>query len=241
MFEGTVLELWRFPVKSMRGERVDALRIDRRGAGGDRTHAVWQHDKQLTAREAPRLLAWAARYDVPGADLHPAAPPVARLTDPTGHELSWEDPSLTRRLSEDLGRPIDLRRDKRGQQDLADSLLVTTDASLRALEQELPDGEEMLRRFRPNLHLSLDAPAWADLGWEGATMEFSGGVVLRLLHPCERCVIPTCHPDTQKKWPQLLRHLARAHGTQFGINARAEVAGAIRQGERVKVAPATGP
>jgi uncharacterized protein YcbX len=42
---GTVAGLWRWPVKSMAGERVNALRLDGRGAGGDRTHAVTYENK----------------------------------------------------------------------------------------------------------------------------------------------------------------------------------------------------
>ena len=61
MPEGRVLELWRWPVKSMAGEEVRSFRLDERGVGGDRTHAVIHHHKgewkPLTAREAPRLLA----------------------------------------------------------------------------------------------------------------------------------------------------------------------------------------
>ena len=216
MASGTVTQLWRYPVKSMRGEQVDALRVDRRGAGGDRTYAVWRDGKQVTAREAPRLLAWAATYD--GADVHPADPPEARITPPAADEPL----------------PGELRRDVRGQQDLGDSLLVTTEASLQALAAELADPLD-LRRFRTNLHLELDAGPWAELGWEGGRIELEGGVVLELLHPCERCVIPTRHPDSQVKWPGLLRHLARAHATIFGINARVAVPGRVRAGERASV------
>jgi uncharacterized protein YcbX len=217
LFSGTVEELWRYPVKSMRGERVDALRMDGRGAGGDRTYAVWKGDRQLTARETPRLLTFAATYD--GADVDPAEPPEARITSPDGLRVA------------DIG---ELRRDVRGQQDLADSLLLTTDASLRALAGELPEPID-LRRFRTNLHLALDAEPWAELGWEGGRVAFEGGVVLSLLHPCERCVIPTRNPETGAKWPGLLRHLAREHGTQFGINARVQVPGQVVAGERVSV------
>ena len=212
---GTVTELWRYPVKSMRGERVDALRVDRRGAGGDRTYAVWRDGRRLTARETPRLLAWRATYD--GADVDPAEPPAARLDGPPGEDL-----------------PGELVRDPRGQQDLPDSLLVTTEATRRALEGEL--GEPLdLRRFRTNLHLDLDAEPWAEHGWEGRRIELGDGVVLRLLHPCERCVIPSRHPETAAKWPGLIRHLARTHRNLFGINARVEVPGRIAAGQRVSV------
>jgi uncharacterized protein YcbX len=191
---------------------VESLRVDARGAGGDRTYAVWRDGRQLTARETPRLLAFSATYA--GADVDPAEPPAAVITP--------EEPL-----------PGELVRDVAGQQDLADSLLITTEASLQALRSEL--GPVDLRRFRTNLHLELDAPAWADLDWEGGRVEFEGGVTLDLLHPCERCVIPTRDPDTQARWAGLLKHLHREHRTSFGINARVTVPGRLRAGERVSV------
>src|SRR5215210_7131415 len=63
---GTVSRLWRWPVKSMAGEELRALSLGPRGVGGDRSHAVLHEHKgawrPLTAREAPRLLAWRAAY-----------------------------------------------------------------------------------------------------------------------------------------------------------------------------------
>jgi uncharacterized protein len=233
--QGTVAALWRWPVKSMAGERVNAMRVDGRGAGGDRSHAVMHEHKgtlkPLTAREAPRLLAWSAAYPFNlDAGLQPAHPPFAVVTAPDGHGYRWGDPRLRTALEADLGRPVQLRRDIDGIQDLPRTLLLTTEASLRGLGEEL-GGPVDLRRFRPNVHLDVDAPAWAELGWEGAELTFSGGVRLRLLHPCERCAIPTRHPDTQVKWPGLLRHLHAAHDQYFGINARVVTAGRIAAGE----------
>ena len=60
--------------------------------------------------------------------------------------------------------------------------------------------------------------------------------VADLLHPCERCAIPTRDPATQRKWPLLLRHLAREHDTLFGINARVTTPGRIADGEAVRLA-----
>ena len=239
MTAGKVDQLWRWPVKSMAGERVQGLRVDGRGAGGDRTHAVLHEHKgeikPLTAREAPRLLAWRARYPF-NADgsLDPARPPYATVTGPDGRSFRWDDPRLRHALSADLGRPVKLRRDLAGMQDLGRSLLVTTDATLQALGEEL-GGPIDLRRFRPNLHLELDAPAWAELDWEGRELVCAGGVRLRLLHPCVRCAIPTRDPDTQVKWPQLLKHLNVAHEQCFGINARVLTDGRIGAGERVEL------
>ena len=200
MHEGRVSEVWRWPVKSMAGERVESTRVDARGAGGDRTHAVLHEHKgewkPLTAREAPRLLAWCASYPFArDAGLRPDAPPYANVTAPGGeHSYMWDDPRLRTALAGDLDRPVRLHRDVAGIQDLERSLLLTTEATRAALTAEL--GTELdLRRFRPNLHLELDAPAWAEHAWDGRTVRFEGGVVLRLLHPCVRCAIPTRDPD----------------------------------------------
>jgi MOSC domain-containing protein len=241
---GTVAQLWRWPVKSMAGERVQALRVDGRGAGGDRSHAVlFEHKgalKPLTARESPGLLAWKARYpfNVDGG-IDPKSPPRAIVTAPDGRTFVWGDPRLRHALTADLERPVELRRDIHGIQDLPRSLLITTEATLQALGDEL-HGPIDLRRFRPNLHLDLDADAWAELAWEGGELSFAGGVRLRLLHPCERCAIPTRDPDTQVKWPQLLRHLHDAHEQNFGINARVLTGGRVAAGEAVDVIPASG-
>ena len=219
----TIEQLWRYPVKSMAGERVPALKVDWRGAAGDRTHALQGERGLLTARQAPGLLGWSASY----GDAHPdpEAPPEPHLTGPDGAAYPWGAPAV----AADLGREVAFTRALDGQQDLERSLLITTEASHRALEAELGTPIDP-RRWRTNLHLVADLPAWAELELEGAVLELEGGVVLRLLHPCERCVIPTRDPETQAKWPDLLKHLNRHHATQFGINARVEVPGEIREG-----------
>ncbi len=237
---GSVTELWRYPVKSMAGERVRSLRVDWRGAGGDRTHAVlYEHKgatKRLTAREAPAMLAWSAAYPfAPDAGLDPADPPLAMVTAPDGSRLSWQDPRLRRRLSDAVGREVDLRRDVEGQQDVGRTLLVTTEATRLALEAEL-DRPLDLRRFRPNVHLETDAPAWAEHLWEGRSMRFEGGAVLQLVQVCERCAIPNRDPDTQDKWPELLRHVTAQHQQLFGIYARVVIAGRLAAGQAVEVA-----
>jgi uncharacterized protein len=234
---GNVAGLWRWPVKSMAGQRVDALRVDGRGAGGDRTHAVLHEHKgsrkPLTAREAPRLLAWRAAYDVDGA-LDPERPPLTTVTAPDGRRYRWDDPGLPDALATDLGRPVWLQRDVAGIQDLPNTLLITSHATLDALGSEL-GGAIDLRRFRTNVHLDLEVPGWAELGWEGRELAFAGGVRLRLLHPCERCAIPTRDPDTQVKWPELLKHLTAAHDMYFGINARVLAGGRVAAGEKVEL------
>ena len=236
-----MLELWRWPVKSMAGEEVRSFRLDERGVGGDRTHAVIHHHKgewkPLTAREAPRLLAWHAAYPfAPDAGLRPDDPPHAQVTGPDGRSWRWGDPRLRNALAEDLGRDVQLRRDLGGIQDLERSVLVTTEATRAALAEELATPLD-LRRFRTNVHLELDAEPWAEHGWEGGTLRLEGGVALRLLHPCVRCAIPTRDPVTTAKWPELLRHLDARHETLFGINARVLHSGRLGVGEAATTEP----
>jgi uncharacterized protein YcbX len=236
---GTVVSLHRWPVKSMAGEPADALRIDSRGAGGDRAQALFdvfgRERRRLTVRQLPRMLSWSAAYpQAPGAELDPDDPPLPVLTAPDGRTFAWDDPNLARALSEDLGRDVTLQRDLALMPDLPDSLLVTVEASRAGLEAELGRPVD-LRRFRPNLHLRLDAPAFAEEDWTGRRIRV-GDAELELLQPCERCAIPTRDPDTREKWPELLRHLARAHDTLFGINARALRPATVRVGDAVAVA-----
>jgi MOSC domain-containing protein len=235
MATGTVFALFRWPVKSLGGEPVDALRVDRRGAAGDRAHAVLDTFKgaprRLTAREMPRMLAWRAHYGQ--ADVEPADVPLPMLAAPGGESLRWDDPQLTDALGADFGRAVTLRRDLDLMQDVEDSLLVTSQATLQAVGAAL-DGGLDVRRFRPNLHLALDAPAFAEERWAGRALRV-GEVELELLDPCERCAIPTRDPDTQVKDPRILKWLTRERDGLFGIHARAHAPGRIAVGDSVEV------
>jgi uncharacterized protein YcbX len=239
VIQGALGGLARWPVKSMAGERLRAARLDGRGVGGDRTHALLdardgRGDRLLTASRAPRLLAWAAAYpDTPDDALDPAAPPPPSLRAPDGTVWGWDEPGLAGAIAADVGVPVGLRRDPAGQQDLERSVLVTTEASRLALEAALGRPVD-LRRFRTNLHLDLDAPAFAEERWRGGRLQV-GQVTLALLHPCARCVVPTRGPDGQGRWPELLRHLHRARAGLFGINARVLVPGRVALGDRATV------
>lgn len=235
---GRVLELRRWPVKSLAGERISASRLDGRGFAGDRTDALFElrpDVRRLTARQAPRMLLWSAAYaSLPDDGVAVEAPPPATVTAPDGRRFCSEDPALAAALSDDLGRRVEVRRDLQGQQDLPRSVLITFEASRRALEGLLGRGIDV-RRFRPNVHLELEGLApFAEERLTGARARI-GEVELELLHPCERCVIPTRHPDSSEKWPELLRFLARERAALFGLNARALGPGRVALGDPVEI------
>jgi uncharacterized protein YcbX len=232
---GTVAELHRWPVKSMAGQAVDALVLDERGAAGDRAHALFDEHKgaprRLTARQAPRLLLWHAAYD---GEITPDEVPKPTLTAPDGRAFDWDDAELPEALADDLGRPLTLKRDLGLMQDLGHTLLVTAESTLRAIEQSMGEALD-LRRFRTNVHVVLDdADAYAEEEWEGRELTI-GEATFRLLHPCERCVIPTRDPDTAEKWGELLRWLTRERRGLFGMNARPLHPARIALGDPVSV------
>ena len=107
----TVAELWRYPVKSMQGERVDAAEVTESGFAGDRTYAVIDPATgKVGSAKHPRvwgaLLQCAARYasaPIPGAPL-----PSVVITLPDGSETASDDPAVDERLSAVFGRPVQL-------------------------------------------------------------------------------------------------------------------------------------
>jgi uncharacterized protein YcbX len=237
---GTVASLHRWPVKSLAGEDAEALRLDPRGIAGDRAHALYDvhrgEPRRLTVRQAPGMLRWRASYDGhAGAALDATTIPLPRITAPDGtRTYRWDDPALPAALSDDLGRAVTLRRDLALMQDLGDSLLVTTQATLEAVGAALRRPLD-LRRFRTNIHLALDAEPYAEEAWEGRRLRV-GDAELELLHPCVRCVIPTRDPDSTTKDPNILRWLSRERGGLFGINARMRGSGRIAVGDAVELA-----
>jgi uncharacterized protein YcbX len=235
---GTVTSLHRWPVKSLGGEPASALRLDPRGVAGDRAHALFDTFKaaprRLTIRQAAAMLRWTASYaDHPGDAVDPGDVPLPRVVAPDGAAFAWDDPRLPPALSADLGREVTLRRHLGLMQDLGNTVLVTTQATLTAVAADL--GRPMdLRRFRTNIHLELDAAPYAEERWQGRRLRV-GDAELQLLHPCVRCVIPTRDPDTTAKDPGLLRWLTREHGGLFGINARVRGSSRIAVGDPVEL------
>ena len=108
---GRVAELWRYPVKSTGGGRVDHVDVVGRGVRDDRLWAVRDvaADVTATARRLPALLGCTARYDgEPDAAVGPGAPWPVVLTLPDGSEVRSGDRAVDDRLAEVAGRPVRL-------------------------------------------------------------------------------------------------------------------------------------
>lgn len=114
---GCIQSLWRYPVRSMRGEEVCSLEVTPRGVVGDRCYCVVDlgaaRAAEASASFVPRrwsgLLRGAAAFEEPPrAD---AAPPPVTIDFESGSKRSSEDPEIADWLTEQLGRPVALWRD----------------------------------------------------------------------------------------------------------------------------------
>lgn len=104
-----VLELWRYPVKSMAGERVESTSIDERGLHGDRLWAVRdvQRDEITSAKRQPKLLACSARFvEEPATSVGPDSIPQVTITFPDDSTVRSDAPDVNERLSSFLGKPV---------------------------------------------------------------------------------------------------------------------------------------
>ncbi len=109
MIVGHVREIWRYPVKSMAGERLPRSQVGLRGLWGDRGWAVRNETtgEIHNAKRFPILMQCTATYRVPPGD---EDVPDAEITFPDGTVIGTDSPTLAGRLSELMGRRVSLRR-----------------------------------------------------------------------------------------------------------------------------------
>jgi uncharacterized protein YcbX len=147
MVVGRIRELWRYPVKSMGGERHDRLPLGPRGIPGDRGWAVRDEcaGEIRGAKKLPALLACSARYVVePAAD---SIPPV-EIRFPDGSTVRTDAPDAAARLSSLVDRPVTLwplqpatalDHYRRAAPDQPDMLAELRDVFGRLESEPLPD------------------------------------------------------------------------------------------------------
>lgn len=108
---GRITAIWRYPVKSMAGERVTTAHLGALGLHADRTWAVRDVELNITtgAKRLPALLWCTARYaQAPGPDVGPGNAPEVIIGFPDGRETSSSDPGVHRMLSDYLDRDVQL-------------------------------------------------------------------------------------------------------------------------------------
>jgi uncharacterized protein YcbX len=231
---GTVAELWRFPVKSMMGERRDALDLRWGGLHGDRQYAFLRAANRsrfpwLTGREVPALLLHRPAYRDPDDPRHAAV----EVTLPDGRRLPLDAPELRDALEAAAGEPVSLMQLGRGAFD-AMPVSLATQAGLARIEAE-HGGAIDRRRFRLNLLIDSTEP---EASWQGATLAFGddpAGPALAIAEGVPRCAMVTLDPDSAARDASVLRTVAQRCGNIAGIYASAARTGWIRVGDAVRV------
>ena len=105
---GTVKELFRYPVKSMLGERLSEVAIGAQGVSGDRAYALREtNGRVVTAKKWATMFEFCARYEAPPT---PGALGPLRITLPDGRTIEAQAPDASAVLSAVLGRTVVLER-----------------------------------------------------------------------------------------------------------------------------------
>lgn len=247
---GTVVEMWRYPVKSMGGERLTgAVEVTAAGIEGDRAMAVVDDvsGKVLSAKTVPLLLQVQASWDGTGV----------RIADESGAvDLVSSDDDADARLSAWLGHPVSLRAPVPGHRSVFDMELDPDDPTELALLQTPAGsffdsrstlhllstaslGSHDVRRFRPNIVVEAegDDPNPED-AWLGRELRVAGdvGVQVSVRKATARCVLITKAQPGLDQDSSVLRDLLRTRDGHLGVYLDPLSDGRISPGDAVDLA-----
>lgn len=244
---GRVIGLWRYPVKSMQGERLEHVDLTEVGVPGDRQYGLVDQTtgKVVSAKREARLLEAAARFD--GDDL------VVRL--PGGDERRDRGPDLDSDLSDWLGRPVRLEaadpsrptqfemhassEDESSQvlefpcppgtfHDLAAVHLLTT-ASIAAIAATYAAGQWEVARFRPTVLVEVDDDGFVEDGWVGAELHLGDAVIAPFM-PTIRCTMTSRAQPGLDADVGIPRAVNRHHQGNLGVYAAVRAPGTFEVG-----------
>jgi len=255
---GKVESLWRYPVKSMRGEELDEMFAGYAGVYGDRLFAFASSANAngfpfFTGRDQRQMIRYRARFRNPekaarpvnlsDAEKHNATPLYAAPNDlmldietPDGKTFAINDPALIDNLRANI--------DEKHQLTLLRSDKAMTDCrplSIFAVQSAKKLGEETgtsvdKRRFRANVYLDLNSSwGFAEDAFVGKTLRIGPKVVVSVVERDPRCIMITLDPDTAEKSPAILKAVAQAHEGMAGVYGAVLAEGMIHKGDSVEL------
>jgi uncharacterized protein len=206
---GILAAIWRYPVKSLAGESLDASVVGDIGLEGDRERALVvktpenpRSDKAYRGKEHDRL----------------------HLTS---------EPQAARELAAARGLDVELdSRDERFFDDAPVSIVI--DRWLDGLSEHVGYRVEY-QRFRPNFFVSAIGSVPDEGQLTGRELQL-GDVTLRVRYPIERCVVTTYDLHGGASDPRILRYVAQHRSTWMGIYCDVLHAGIVRTGDRLVLA-----
>ena len=233
---GHVEALFRYPIKSMAGKRLEAAHLGWHGIDGDRRLALRRSGDCtgfpfLTAGKLPDLVRYTPlrREDDAEAEL------PTHVRTPEGEELPVFSHDLAAEISRRYGSSVEMMQMKHGIFDEASISVIASGTvnEIARLAGQNPDA----RRFRPNILLRLLRPgAFQEDAWLGGVLTFGGGdaapavaVTLRDI----RCAMLNLDPDTAIPAPEMLKTVVRVHDNQAGIYGAVTRTGLLAVGQTV--------
>jgi uncharacterized protein YcbX len=209
-----VAELWRYPVKSLRGERLAVADLTERGIPGDRVvHVRAPGGRVVTSRTRPRLLGLQGSLDADG--------------EPRVDGVRWDQEAARTAIEAAAGAGVELVRDEGLDRFDILPLSVLTDGAIAQLGVDH-------RRLRPNILLG-GVEGLAERDWPGRTIRI-GAALVQLVQLRPRCVMTTFDPDTIEQDHGVLRRIVRAYDGTFALDAYVVEPGRVHVGDPVIVA-----
>lgn len=255
---GTIDSLWRYPVKSMRGEELDEMFVGYPGVYGDRLYAYTSSAAPkgfpyFTGRELRQMILYRARFRQPDKAARPinlaeaesngAAPLSAtpeelaiEVEAPDGSVFAIDDPALAEKLRAGFKgkHELTLLRSDRALTDCSPLSLFSVQ-TVRKLEEETGSPVDK-RNFRANVYLDLPARgAFAEDDFVGRNLRLGAKAVVTIVKRDGRCMMITLDPETAEKNPAILKTVAQAHEGKAGVYAAVVSEGIVRKGDRVEL------
>ncbi len=255
---GKVDSLWRYPVKSMRGEELDAAFAGYSGVYGDRLFAFKSSASPtgfpyFTAREQRRLLQYRPRFRFPDkaarpvnlteADSMGAGPLSADISElivdvetPDGKTLAIDDPALMDILRADKNgkHQLTLMRSHRAMTDCRPVSIFSLQSSQQLTEETGTHVDK--RRFRANVYVDLaSTKGFAENELVGRSVRIGPKAVIAVLERDARCMMITLDPDTGEQAPVILKKVAQAHDGMAGVYGAVLVEGLLHKGDPVEL------
>ena len=251
---GSVGALWRYPIKSMRGESLDEVWLTERGITGDRVWAVRELERGgiMSARTFPTLLQLRAHYEGEPATNTAAS---IKIELPDGGTVLPDDPQtpailsnlLHRRVSLERVRserltPVELEAIMRGEaypphRDFFDEevLHLVATGTLAFMRNLRPGSDFDPRRFRANLYVDTgdEADGFVEDRWLEGVLEIGEQVRIVGMRPAIRCAMTT-HPQSELPHDvNILRTAWQYHEAYVGVFAAVGAPGRIRLNDPV--------
>lgn len=236
---GVVRAIYRYPVKSMRGEALDESSVEWQGIPGDRSYAFVQSENRstfpyLTGRELPELLLYTPVLTDPS---RPYYSPVM-VTTPEGATYPIGSEELHADIAQRFPHPFHLLRlGRRATHDAAPLSVITT-STIASLGKTLGMALDPIR-FRPTILIETpEGDPAPEQRWVGQSLVF-GEDEMRMIvsEPDERCKMITLDPTTAMAEPRVLAEVVRSRDSLLGVYGLPQRRGTLRVGQPVSLLP----